>query len=601
MDIAALGIKVDSATAVKATGDLDKLTAAGGRADVAVAGVGKASVRAAGGMSAGATNARMMALQISQVAQQSMAGGGFIRALAIQLPDMAVGFGAVGIAAGVLAGVALPLLASMFGSTSSSAEMTATALEGLDAKTKAYTAAAAAATAPTEQLALTYGNLAIQARAALMAMSDVALVEAITATNTAVQTLVGSLLSMQAVRGSGGRAVALALADDFGLAEGAARKLEASIFALRDAQGLEAQARAAAEIQRQLIAAYGSVAKMPAPLQAAYAQMAQITIRASETNATLAKMPGILGMAASAAASVASAVSGIGSAAQGAIAGVSGLVDKMYQLAYANQAANQARQSASKVYSGRGGNPATAGKQGYGFKYDGPALDQFNNVIPQGGGGGGGATDDFAARLKQLQTEHETETAQANAWYSEAQATLADRRAMEILGAQGHKAKLQEIEIIHQQQIAAINANAQAARLSQTAGLFGALASIAEAGGKKSAKAVATFQAIEGTINAYGAALKALNTPGITLAGRFAAYASVLGAGLKGVSAIRSAGGIGGGGGGGVAVTAQASAPAAPQTRLVVQGIKLTDLITGEMLMNILGKEFGARNVEFTR
>jgi hypothetical protein len=78
--------------------------------------------------------------------------------------------------------------------------------------------------------------------------------------------------------------------------------------------------------------------------------------------------------------------------------------------------------------------------------------------------------------------------------------------------------------------------------------MFGALAGIAQAGGQKTAKIVAAFQAVEGTVNAYGAAIKALNTPGLTLAGRFAAYASVLAAGLKGVAAIRSAGGIGGGG-----------------------------------------------------
>jgi hypothetical protein len=112
----------------------------------------------------------------------------------------------------------------------------------------------------------------------------------------------------------------------------------------------------------------------------------------------------------------------------------------------------------------------------------------------------------------------------------------------------------------HEQKLGEIQSTAQQQRLSETAGLFGALAGIAQSGGERMAKAAAAFQAIEGTVNAYGAAIKALNTPGISLAGRFAAYASVLAAGLKGVAAIRSAGGIGGGSGAaGAAVTQGAS------------------------------------------
>ena len=590
MDIAALGIKVDSATAVKATTDLDKMTASAGRADVAVAGVGKASVRAAGGMSAGAQNARQMALQLSQVAQQSMAGGGFIRALAIQLPDMAVGFGAVGIAAGVLAGVALPLLASVFSDTSAKGEMATTAIEGLDGATKAYVAAAQAAALPTDELAAKYGNLSVQARAALQAMSDVALTNAIIATDAAITAVIESLGEMN---GRGG----FQLYDDFNLAREQVVALLGAIRQLDDAQGLKAQAVAAAEIQRQLIAAYGSVSRMPAPLQAAYAQMAQITIRAAETNTTLAKMPGILGAAASAAASAASAVANIGTAAQGAIAGVASLANQVWNLAGAMGAAYNDR--AKAVGGGRGLGPQGPALDPNGFRAQLAGQNRPAIGGSSGGGGGGGATDDFAARLKQLQTEHETETAQANAWYAEAQATLADRRAIEVLGVQGHKDKLLEIERIHQEQLAAIQRTAAAARLNDTASLFGSLASLAELGGKKSAKAAATLAAVQTTVAGYATAMSAA-AQAPTLAGKIAAYAGWIATSAKAVAAIRSAGGIGGGGGRG-AVAAQASAPAAPQTRLVVQGIKLTDIITGEMLMNILGKEFGARNVEFIR
>ncbi|MEH6775026.1 MAG: hypothetical protein V7668_13955, partial [Cereibacter changlensis] len=58
---------------------------------------------------------RQASMQLSQVAQQTMASGNFIQALAIQLPDLALGFGAVGIMAGVAAGALLPLAANMIG------------------------------------------------------------------------------------------------------------------------------------------------------------------------------------------------------------------------------------------------------------------------------------------------------------------------------------------------------------------------------------------------------------------------------------------------------------------------------------------------------
>ncbi|KRB26331.1 hypothetical protein ASE05_10530 [Mesorhizobium sp. Root172] len=53
---------------------------------------------------------RMVAMQLSQVAQQTQTSGNFIQALAIQLPDLALGFGVVGIALGVVAGILLPLI-----------------------------------------------------------------------------------------------------------------------------------------------------------------------------------------------------------------------------------------------------------------------------------------------------------------------------------------------------------------------------------------------------------------------------------------------------------------------------------------------------------
>ncbi|MDP9809351.1 hypothetical protein J2W42_002199 [Rhizobium tibeticum] len=136
-DVAALGISVTQKGTKEASSDLDQLRGAASRAEAATNGLSSASQGASGAASAAAQayakqgaaaaqtskqielmnkaangngQIRMMAMQLSQVAQQTQATGNFMQALAIQLPDLALGFGTVGIAVGVLLGVLLPLI-----------------------------------------------------------------------------------------------------------------------------------------------------------------------------------------------------------------------------------------------------------------------------------------------------------------------------------------------------------------------------------------------------------------------------------------------------------------------------------------------------------
>lgn len=207
---------------------------------------------------------------------------------------------------------------------------------------------------------------------------------------------------------------------------------------------------------------------------------------------------------------------------------------------------------------------------------------------------GAGVSDSAFAFVRQFFDEDSAamQLEQAELWRTQALEKLANFNAKELEILRQHNINKQTIEEEYQNRIADIERTARQQRLSETASLFGALASIAATGGKKMAKAAATFEAIQGVINAYGAAIKALNTPGITLAGRFAAYASVLAAGLRGVAAIRQAGGVGGGGGGGGGggrIATPASAAASPQ-RVLIQGIGPNDLITGSQLSEIFDK-----------
>lgn len=96
-DIAQLAIKVDSSGVVRATTDLQGMEAANNSA-----------TKSANNLTtAGKNNSQAMrntALQLSQVAQQGAATGNYFQALAIQLPDLMLGFGTAGIAIGALAG-----------------------------------------------------------------------------------------------------------------------------------------------------------------------------------------------------------------------------------------------------------------------------------------------------------------------------------------------------------------------------------------------------------------------------------------------------------------------------------------------------------------
>lgn len=137
-DVATLGLSVDSSKVDKGRLALDQLSNSAKRAEVAAVGVANGANNAAAALNAEGVAAqkaaqamnrhivaanqnsaaakgsglqmRMMAMQLSQVAQQTQATGNFMQALAIQLPDLALGFGTVGIALGVMAGVLLPLI-----------------------------------------------------------------------------------------------------------------------------------------------------------------------------------------------------------------------------------------------------------------------------------------------------------------------------------------------------------------------------------------------------------------------------------------------------------------------------------------------------------
>jgi len=119
-----------------------------------------------------------MGLQLNQVAQQGAVTGDYFRALTVQLPDLLLGFGGLGIAIGIVAGVLGPFVADML-SASETGDKLAETVKGLDSAVTAYATSARAAAAPTSELVRTYGALAGEARALLVVQRDLAKLEAL--------------------------------------------------------------------------------------------------------------------------------------------------------------------------------------------------------------------------------------------------------------------------------------------------------------------------------------------------------------------------------------------------------------------------------------
>lgn len=586
MDLAELGIRIDSASAVSGVSNLDRLTDAASRAEVATEKLATTSTGAAGGFKMASGGGRLLAMQLSQVAQQGAATGQYLQAIAIQGADIGMMFGVWGTVIGTVAGVALPFLMQALGGTTDSAARTQEQIEGLRDAVQAYRDAVDAASVPNETLIEQYGRMAEAARVALQAQADMAMVQALQQTEAAIQAVTDALLRQEIANARSG-ATKTVLAEGFGLAADEASRLVRAVQALDSANGLEAQAEAALEIQRQLRLAFGSVSAMPGPLQTVYGQMSDIVLAAGETNAILSETPGIIGGISSAASSASSAINAIGSAAQSAYGAVAALAGKLYEAA-------QYRATGAGTIEAYdlGAQMANYGRG----RAQGEALAASGYSLPaapgSGGGGGGGGVDPYQADLEALVASLEAKTETVQSWYEESRAMLADHRAQEILGTQQHQEAMIALEAEYQSRMSEIQGQAQQQRISDVGGFFGALAGVASAGGQRMVKIVAAFEAAQGIMNAYGAYLRALNSPvPMTPWGRAAAALNVLGAGLRGVMAIKQAGGIGGsvGSTGGGAIAAQGATTQAPQgSMLTIAGINRNDLLTGEMLEGII-------------
>lgn len=349
-------------------------------------------------------NARLMSMQLSQIGQQGAVTGSYLQAFMVQLPDLALGLGTVGI----LAGAAVPVIYG-FGKgileAGGSVKAAAERVKALSDAMADLNAINRSANSTAFDLIQTYGAFAGQAREVMAVQREIANLTAITALNAVVDGVTASFgsFSQMATRANNGlsdyQVTVAELSEQFGIT-----RFQATEFAdvLRDlslAQGPEETVTALKAAREQIELASGGLGEMDDKTRELYNSLLEAELAAARLSS--------IDMA-----------SNIGAGA-----------DQAARLAQNLITANSAFQAAAKTYGGRGRDPRSANATGYGeFKYNGPRLDQFNNVIPtkaKGGRKGGGVSEaEKAKRAYDSLISSLDPLTRASLQYSKAQTTI---------------------------------------------------------------------------------------------------------------------------------------------------------------------------------
>lgn len=543
MAVARLGYEIDSSQAVTAADNLDDMTAAARRAEGganrlagATQTVGVRSVLASNGF-------RNFAQQMNQVGQQTAATGNFMNALAIQLPDILLGFGTLGIAIGAVAPLMVGFVGSLIDATDE-AEVFEDRLDSLETVLSSLSDVTNLLELDVFELTERFGrqsevvrgliiNLAefrvSTARDSLREYAELAqigterfgrLAESIAANAVEIAELerqggAFAQVRLDEIAADTARA-AESMAEEFGITSDEAIRLSQAFSELNSASTTEDINRELVELNELMDDLGISTEQIPDELEVAIARMSELGILTAELEAAMDRVAG------------AAAGVNFGSSFPGL------------------------------------------------FNADGSvALPPTDDDDGGGGRGGGRRRDEFADDLERLRESLRTETEVVNEWYAEQQAILANQRAMEILGVEQHNELLERLEQEHLDRLSDINQGYQGDRLQQTEQFFGDLASALAGSNARLAAAAQSFAAIESLINAYRAYNQVLADPTLPWFAKIPAAAGVLAAGLRTVSSIRSLGGSGGGGGGtgggAAGITAESNQQQQQQTRAIIQ------------------------------
>lgn len=244
-------------SAAEELGALSAKEAAAARKQAAAAteAVGKASAGAAGGL-------RGFGMQLNQVATVGGMTGDWMSAIAIQLPDMLMAFGTLGIFAGVAAGALIPLVSSLGGATDY-AEATGDAMDAAADAIDRAREAAHRATGGYAELRDEFVRITGDVQRMVEAQSALAKLDATQALNSARDTAAGyiDVGAMDAMRGYADTVEGRIrmLRDQLSLTDDDARILEATFQRLASAGNADEMAAAFQSIRAEVVGAAGGM------------------------------------------------------------------------------------------------------------------------------------------------------------------------------------------------------------------------------------------------------------------------------------------------------------------------------------------------------
>lgn len=529
VDIVSLGYDVETSQVAKGDAALDKLTASTLNADAASKKLGASSLQMGTRMGTAAQQAnnlnrastgagrqglRNMGLQLNQVAQQGAVTGNYLQALTIQLPDLLLGFGGVGIAVGILAGVLGPLALSFLDNSDGVDDLDG-AMDALASTTDNLQRSLDLTRLTNEELVETYGEGAQKVREFAIWQAELNAAQAASRLRDQVDIL-GDTINAFTTAQDAGRNYLNTLArieDEFGVTNSQARQFETILGDLGNSLTFQGQQDALSNILNFLEDNNVELSKVPPELQRALSEMITLSVETERARALMAQLAG----------EAASVNVGVPLFEQN-------LSDGLLPPVESEEDKKKRRGRAKKD----------------------PYEDNLNRLVDS------------------LRTERET----LEIWYAESELLLDDHRARKLLGEEEHKEALLALEEEYQSRNSKLGDTGYNQQLSAASAFFGSVASVAQSGNDRLARIARAAGAVEATINAYRGAAQALADPTVPFYAKAAAYAATLATGLGAVAAIKSSSDGGtataaGGAAAGVSATETQAAPEDPRRVLL--------------------------------
>lgn len=532
------------------------------------------SLRALGPAAAGSSNGlRMLSMQLSQVASQGAATGNYLQALIIQAPDLALGFGAMGIAVGA----AIPVLygvAQGFLQASTDGRTLDETLEDLGSAVSALQGFSDQTRQSLAELAETFGTNAAAARENLRVLTELAGLTAIEELKASVSSLseeLGNTVNRFIEFGeAGGHAQRTAiqamhrLGDELRLSQNQLLTLNLLFENLSAATTLEEATAHAQALGSFLTDVYGSADQIPSRLRAA-AQAAAEAANAGyqiETALESARLKAF---------DVKGAVAAITGATNIAIEGANGLTT-----AWGNVALNawEAAKAAALAQVAPDAPGATMRPRAR------PLNPDFGMLPPSlvtggvggaggggaGGSGGGGGVNPLIAELEAVQQALMTQEELQLQSFERQQETLQQALEQRLLTQQEYNALVEDAQRQHADRMAELDAYRYGTGLDQAEAFFGDAAQALASGNQKMVEISRKFAAAEALINAGRAFAQVASDPSLPW---FAKIPAALGV-ASAISQFASKSGIGGSIGAAGIGGQQQAAQAAPSQYLNV-------------------------------